>query len=60
MVEPEPTDNSSLVEPESTDNSSLRKKFSGEETLDTKTMRIMDMIYYNPKKGQMLTRLVSL
>ena len=60
MVEHEPTDNFSLVEPESTDNSSLRKKFSGKETLDNKTMRIMDMIYYNPKKGQMLTRLVSL
>lgn len=35
---------------------SPRKKFNGEEALDTKSMRIMDMIYWNPKKGQTLSR----
>ncbi|CAI4228906.1 unnamed protein product [Auanema sp. JU1783] len=33
-----------------------KKKFSGDEVLDTKKMRMMDMIYWNPKNEKALLR----
>lgn len=33
-----------------------RKKFTGKEELDPKKMRMMDMIYWNPKKEKGMTR----
>ncbi|ETN76391.1 Myb-like DNA-binding domain protein [Necator americanus] len=34
----------------------LKKRFTGDEELDPKKMRMMDMIYWNPKKEKGMTR----
>ncbi|KAK6054552.1 Myb-like DNA-binding domain protein [Cooperia oncophora] len=61
-----PVDHSRLLSPKSYDRYTTdyyepplprpRKKFAADEQLDPKKMRMMDMIYWNPKKEKSMTR----